>query len=58
MFQIERAYRTLQEKFHAERWLDRKNDGAGEYGLYYKERLSDKDIPIVQLDIKVSLNLL
>uniref|UniRef100_A0A1B6MQD0 J domain-containing protein n=2 Tax=Graphocephala atropunctata TaxID=36148 RepID=A0A1B6MQD0_9HEMI len=49
--EIEKAYRKLQQKFHAERWSDRWGEGAGEYGLYYKEKKAP-EIPVVEHDIK------
>lgn len=52
--QIERAFRQLQQKFHAERWSDRWSEDAGEYGLYYNEKRKKSKEPAVELDIKVS----
>ncbi|XP_039293372.1 dnaJ homolog subfamily C member 28 isoform X2 [Nilaparvata lugens] len=34
--EIENAYRRLQKKFSEDRW--KKNEGLGEYGLYYDEK--------------------
>ncbi|XP_068082433.1 dnaJ homolog subfamily C member 28 isoform X3 [Anabrus simplex] len=42
---IEAAYRKLLQKFTSERW--RKDEGAGEYGLYYQEKQET-----VEFDIK------
>lgn len=52
--QIEKAYRKLQQKFHAERWADRWSEDAGEYGLFYNEKKKKSNEPVVQLDIKVN----
>ncbi|XP_054289079.1 dnaJ homolog subfamily C member 28 [Macrosteles quadrilineatus] len=50
--EIEKAYRKLQQKFHAERWSDRWSESAGEYGLYYKEKKGKDNVPVVEHDIK------
>lgn len=51
-FQIETAYRKLQQKFHSERWSV--NDCLGEYGLYYDEKRG-QTAEIEEFDIKVGL---